>query len=298
MFCLFIHKRTNSQKLSTQSLYKKKKIYFCKKQETLCDMQKTKQLKVVLGGNGNLAWHLGYALQKNGIEILQIYGRNQTHIQAFAKEWKVPHTHLLEQLTPHADMYIFALKDDAYAELCSTFPFRNACMVHTSGSVDNAIFQSLTPHGGVLYPFQTFTKGIELNFRDIPLCVDSHDSDCEQNVLLLANKLSDHVYRINSNQRKSLHLSGVFACNFVNAMYYLAKNMAAENEIDFALLRPLIAETARKVQMHLPEEVQTGPAIRSDQSIMSAHLEWLKDPQLKDLYVSISDIIFKMQKTK
>jgi predicted short-subunit dehydrogenase-like oxidoreductase (DUF2520 family) len=261
-------------------------------------MQKNKNCKIVLLGTGNVAWHLGHAMLKSQISLIQVYGRNKTQLTTLANEWHVPFTDDLNRLSPEADIYLFALKDDAYQEICSVFPFRNACMAHTSGNVDNSVFQSLTPHGGVIYPFQTFTKVFPLAFHEVPLCIDTNDPECEEKLLFLAGKLSKIYRKVDSSQRKQLHLSGVFACNFTNALYALAKKIAEEKALDFNLLRPLIAETARKIQTHFPEEMQTGPAIRNDIEIIKNHIELLKDPQLKELYHIMTECIIKMQKNK
>lgn len=261
-------------------------------------MQKNENCKVVLLGTGNVAWHLGNAILKSQISLIQVYGRNKTLLTSLANEWHVPFTDNLNYLSPDADIYLFALKDDAYQEICSIFPFRNACMAHTSGNVENSVFQSLTPHSGVIYPFQTFTKGFSLAFHEVPLFIDTQDAKCEKTLLYLASKLSKIFCKVSSSQRKQLHLSGVFACNFTNALYMLAKKIAEEKELDFNLLRPLIAETARKVQTHYPEEMQTGPAIRNDIEIIKNHMELLKDPQHKELYQIMTECIVKMQKNK
>ncbi|MBU2045140.1 MAG: DUF2520 domain-containing protein, partial [Bacteroidetes bacterium] len=64
---------------------------------------------------------------------------------------------------------------------------------------------------------------------------------------------------------------------------------------DFDLLRPLIQETADKAMLNQPKDVQTGPAKRNDLQIMQKHLKLLEnEPQLKDLYQSISQYIVKM----
>ena len=86
-----------------------------------------------------------------------------------------------------------------------------------------------------------------------------------------------------------MHLSAVFACNFTNHLYALAEEVLAVNGLDFNILRPLIAETANKVQDELPLNVQTGPAIRSDIKTIKKHEELLKDqPALLDIYKTLS----------
>ncbi|MEO6977866.1 MAG: DUF2520 domain-containing protein, partial [Mucilaginibacter sp.] len=70
-----------------------------------------------------------------------------------------------------------------------------------------------------------------------------------------------------------------------------------KNQMSFELLRPLIMETAQKVQSHLPSAVQTGPAIRNDQNTIAAHLQMLDDDTaLKAIYELLSQEIIKNNK--
>ena len=66
-------------------------------------------------------------------------------------------------------------------------------------------------------------------------------------------------------------------------------------QLGFDLIRSLIAETAAKVQAHLPAEVQTGPAIRKDEITIQKHLELLKDqPQFQEIYRLLSQSIVNL----
>lgn len=252
-------------------------------------MENNKKFKVVLLGAGNVAWHLSKAMSKNGIEILQVYSPKRA--EELAKELQVPFTNNISELNATADMYLLALKDAAYAEIATCFPFKNKCMVHTSGSVDLSVFEKISDHRGVLYPFQTFTKGVNLPFEEVPVCVEASDESTRNTLLFFANKLTKVHYSIDSNQRKQLHLAGVFACNFTNAMYTIAKEIVEEKGMDFSLLLPLIRETARKVELQDPKQVQTGPAVRHDTLIMELHLAMINHINIKELYALMSKII-------
>ncbi|MNV56055.1 hypothetical protein D3C71_1483230 [compost metagenome] len=110
----------------------------------------------------------------------------------------------------------------------------------------------------------------------------------------MALMLSPLVYEVNSEKRRILHLSAVFACNFVNHLYTLSNEILQKNELDFEILRPLIMETAEKVQDAFPVDVQTGPAIRNDEQTITRHKELLDDmPELKDIYETLSKSIKK-----
>jgi len=107
----------------------------------------------------------------------------------------------------------------------------------------------------------------------------------------LAEEISGKAYEISSAQRKRLHLSAVFVCNFVNHLYTVGEDICKENKIPFEILQPLIQETAHKVRTSSPSEVQTGPAIRYDESTIQAHLELLKDRDNKEIYQTLTKAI-------
>ena len=93
-----------------------------------------------------------------------------------------------------------------------------------------------------------------------------------------------------------LHMAAVFACNFPNCLYQAAAGLLAAEGLPFQMLRPLILETAQKVQQELPQAMQTGPAIRGDESTMARHLQLLEGrPELAEVYLQLSQLIIKME---
>ena len=74
----------------------------------------------------------------------------------------------------------------------------------------------------------------------------------------------------------------------------MAATLLAEHHLSFDLLKPLIMETAEKVQGALPVDVQTGPALRNDEVTMQRHLDLIKDaPTLTQVYETLSNSIKK-----
>jgi predicted short-subunit dehydrogenase-like oxidoreductase (DUF2520 family) len=107
----------------------------------------------------------------------------------------------------------------------------------------------------------------------------------------MGRSISREVHRLPGGKRGYLHLAAVFACNFVNHMYALSSEILRNEDIPFAMLKPLIAETTAKVTMMTPREAQTGPAVRNDEEVMRNHLELITHPRMKELYVLISKSI-------
>ena len=228
------------------------------------------QDKIILIGAGNVAHHLAGALLKAGENLCQIYSRTLDSARQLGMKTGISYTAEANEVYPDGDIYIFCVSDD--------------------------VFKSYSKHYGVIYPVQTFSKKRELDFREIPLCVEGNTGPVKERIKKFAEKLSGKIYEIDSAQRKELHLAAVFACNFPNYLYQVAGKLLEDKGLSFAMLRPLIFETAHKVMLLNPEEAQTGPAKRGDESIMNMHKNMLKnDKDLLKIYTILSEGIKETQ---
>jgi predicted short-subunit dehydrogenase-like oxidoreductase (DUF2520 family) len=197
-------------------------------------------------------------------------------------------------ISPETDLFIISVRDDAIPSAAQSLAKHQKLTVHTSGAVELAVLSAIIPKSGVFYPLQTLSKNKEVDFLTVPLCIEGADDEITGELEQLARTISNHVHRINSDQRKILHLAAVFACNFPNYLYSAAQQLLEKHQMEFEMLRPLILETAQKVQDHLPATVQTGPAVRKDENTMAAHLQMLDDePALKTIYALLSQAIIK-----
>jgi len=250
-------------------------------------------------GAGNLATHLAQALAGDGYNISQVYSRTIDSARDLAGIFNAHFTNSISEINTNVDLIIVALKDSAVNEVLSQIDFHNKLLVHCSGSLPLSVLKEYSENTGVLYPLQTFSKKRSVNFKAIPVFVEANTEASEQKLLDVANQISDKVDLLNSEKRKALHIAAVFACNFANHMYTLAALFLESNEIDFEVLRPLILETAEKVQVLDPAEAQTGPAIRFDENIINEHLNQLDAcPELRELYHSVSKSIFNFHQKK
>lgn len=251
-------------------------------------------MKIVIIGAGNVATHLAKALQAKNKQIAQVWSYHYNNALTLAKEVNAQAIDSLKEIDQQADLYLIAVKDDAIAEIAEQIKGFKGLIAHTSGAVPMEILNGITENYGVFYPLQTFSKDKALSFADIPLCLEANNEAALQTLKQLAQQLSTHIVEVNSEKRKILHLAAVFACNFTNHLYALADEVLKFNELDFAILRPLINETAAKVQHALPLAVQTGPAIRNDEQTIKKHEELLvEQPQLLEIYKTLSNSIKK-----
>ena len=245
---------------------------------------------IVLIGSGNVATHLGIALKKSGCKIIQVYSPNKTHALALAKKLKTKFCTTIEAISQEADLYIMAVKDDAIKEVSQKLILKNKIIVHTSGSASIDVLKNVSKNIGVFYPLQTFSKNTKLDIKQVPFCIEANNKATEKFLLKLAQTISFHANIVNSEQRKTIHVAAVFACNFTNYLFSVSEKILNNHQIPFDILKPLIYETIYKIEKHSPSQVQTGPAKRNDKKTIKAHLEFLKNyPEYKMLYKKISD---------
>ena len=235
-------------------------------------------LKVIIVGTGNVSYHLQKAFsQAESVDVLDVYQGRSDFSTLFSK--KNPNRQYIDK----ADVFIIAVSDDAINSVSQHFKNIPKLVVHTSGSVSMGVLPKQVRQG-VFYPLQTFSKERPVNFKTIPICLEAKDLKDLEILRTLSTAISDKVYEINSTQRKALHLAAVFVNNFANHMYQMGYEICHENKVSFDLLKPLIAETASKIETLAPMEVQTGPAKRNDKNTIEDHLTQLKDQKKQAIY--------------
>ena len=198
-----------------------------------------------------------------------------------------------------ADLYIVSVKDDALEmlipELCKGR--EDKMFVHTAGSMPMDVFKDYARHYGVFYPMQTFTKDKKVAFENIPIFIEGCGAFETSFLKRLAEQISRSVYELDSDNRKYLHLSAVFACNFANHCVAIGQQILENHHIPGSVLRPLVMETMDKASSHSAAEVQTGPAIRDDRNVMEKQMQLLeKQPELQQIYEMMSKSIFKFKR--
>ena len=233
-------------------------------------------MNIVIIGQGNVATNLDYAFRKKGIVCEMVSSREG-----------------LDEL-PLANVYIYAVKDEALAEVVAQVKGKERAMhLHTSGSMPISVFGDDKPHAGIFYPFQTFSKArlIE-DFSTVPRFFEARGIDDISAVYSLALSITSHVYETTQHDRERLHVAGVFTNNFTNLMYTMAAELLQNTHIPFKALLPLIDETAKKIHTLAPRDAQTGPARRGDENVMRHHLSLLGNEQQK-VYQLLSEEILR-----
>lgn len=248
-------------------------------------------ISVTILGAGNVATHLFKAFSKaNNITVKQWFNRNIDSIIDCKN--KVDIIDDLSELK-ESDIYILAVSDDAIADLSTQLPFENRLVVHTSGSV--GVYDINKKHKrGVLYPLQTFSKNAEMDFANVPICIETIHKKSFPLLKELVLSIGSPAHKINSDQRRVLHLAAVFVNNFTNQLYRIGHEITESEGAEFDVLKPLILETAKKVQEYSPYKSQTGPAKRNDKKTIKKQLKSLEDNKHhQDIYKLLTASIQK-----
>lgn len=244
-----------------------------------------KAAPITILGNGNLGWNLHKRLLKVGFTNVQILSESAN-------------AEILKQIRKDSK-FVLICKSDAH--ISSTLnrlensELSSECIVaHTSGSTK---LQESRFHDAVFYPLQTFTQGFEANWDKVRVFIESKQEKTVLALFNLANTLGAEPRNLHSEQRKFLHIAGVFSSNFPNHLIRLVFDYLEKHEIDPEVVKPLMNEAIRKAFLLGPENSQTGPAVREEDSIINEHLNELEsDQELYKLYALFSEGI-KQKKT-
>ena len=239
-------------------------------------------MRIALVGRGRLASSLLPALQRAGHQVVSVNSRT------------------LAELPQNAEVCIISVKDSALQEVISQVACRTVSPVflHTAGSMPMTVFEGHARRYGVFYPMQTFSKERQVDFSSIPTFIEASDAATLELVHTLASSITQRVYELSTEDRKYLHLSAVFACNFANHCYAMSAELLEKHGLPFDVMLPLIDETAQKVHTLHPLDAQTGPAVRYDENVIRMQAQLLADnPAMQDLYERLSHHIHQKANT-
>lgn len=247
-------------------------------------------MKIVIIGSGNVAYHLAKAFTQNNIEVSQIFGRNEVELNKISEELNVPYS--TKELAD-ADLYLISVSDSAVEQVSDLIKTEKALVAHTSGSLPietlNGDYRKAS-----FYPLQTFSKTKNLEYSKIPFFIEAENQIDEKSLFELASLISDNVETSDYEKRKYIHLTAVFACNFVNHLFARAKEISDSQDLDFNYFIPLIDETVEKIHHLEPKSAQTGPAVRGDERVLKLHEVLITNEEHRKIYNTMNESIQKM----
>lgn len=248
---------------------------------------------ITIIGSGNVATHMAKALQAVGHQILQVWSREFDHAERLAYSVFAEPVDKLTLLYPSADVYILAVSDDALFDMALDLRFRDALVLHTSGSVPARVLYPISRRYGVIWSPQTFVRDVEMAYSELPFCIEGSSIKVRDEIKDLLREVSPHLYELDEMQRQWLHLAAVMVSNFGNAINATAQHLLSQRGIPFETLFPIIRMTASKAEHEVDLwRLQTGPAMRRDTKTMDRQRKMIADDaRLLHLYDLMSELI-------
>ena len=130
-------------------------------------------------GSGNVATHIGKALQRQGYIINGVFSHTLANAEQLAAALHCPATDSIGDV-PEADAFLFSVKDSALPSLASEIVKRfgkTPTYIHTAGCIPVSIFGGGAKRQAVIYPLQTLSKQREIDFRTVPLFIEATDAE-------------------------------------------------------------------------------------------------------------------------
>jgi predicted short-subunit dehydrogenase-like oxidoreductase (DUF2520 family) len=279
--------------------YRQRYEYIDRRRIRITESGKQPAVSVVIVGSGNVAEAFARTLAScEAIDLRQIFARNTERGRAIADMVGVEWCSDIEDIAP-ADLYLIAVSDRAVASVAASLVVPDdAIVVHTAGSVPMNAIAKRSGGRGIIYPLQSFTSGRAVNLGDVPLFIEADNDVVKERLMTIASHISSRVEYADSERRRVIHLAGVMVNNFVNHLYAMGSDVLEREDLDFDILKPLIAETAAKaIATDDPTTVQTGPAVRGDMVVTDRHIAMLRDDKRKQqIYKLITESIWETSK--
>ncbi|MEJ7625780.1 MAG: Rossmann-like and DUF2520 domain-containing protein [Ferruginibacter sp.] len=255
-------------------------------------------MNVAIIGSGNVAATLGRLIAKSEHKVIHIASRDIGHAATLAKEFNAAFSDYKAIGEVNADIFIIAVSDAAIMECTGNFNLNDKLVVHTAGSVSMDILKDTSENYGILYPLQSLRKE-KINLPDIPFLIDGNSEEVIQFLEAFVHSLHCISQRTNDNERLKLHAAAVIVSNFTNHLFALAEEFCNKENVPFDLLKPLINETAQRINDLSPGNLQTGPALRKDIITLDKHLKLLGEyPGLRSIYLKLTDSIMNYPSEK
>ena len=257
-------------------------------------------------GAGNVAFRFSLALQEKGYNISYVYSRTERSrdklVRALQANGAGTQAAGDYRTLARAAVVFIAVSDDAIESVVSGMREELAGMdslpavVHTSGATDISVLRPLEEAGcrcGVIYPLMTLNRNKNVDFKDVPLLLESTSRELMPILDSIASNLGGEHYFYSSKDRLKMHLAAVFTTNFVNYILGLAFPIVQH---DHPLLIPGTIEAVRNAFLHTPASTLTGPARRGDMMTIRKHLDLLQSmgmTEQEEIYRLFTDRILE-----
>jgi predicted short-subunit dehydrogenase-like oxidoreductase (DUF2520 family) len=178
-------------------------------------------------------------------------------------------------------------------------PVEGKTFFHTSGAHKATELAPLETDGaylGSLHPLQSFPDvdtGL-LALASTHIFIEGNEAALA-NLQVLAQAIGFDSVVIKSEHKILYHLSAVFVCNLLAALFYSGQQVMDKIDIDLEPFYPIIHATLHNIETKGPLASLTGPIVRGDSGTVTAHLEAIKGMSNEEsVYRVLSKVALEM----
>jgi predicted short-subunit dehydrogenase-like oxidoreductase (DUF2520 family) len=263
-------------------------------------------MKIGIIGAGKVGIVLARSLKEKGFNVTAIASRREESLaaaRAYVGEGLLYTTDNLK-IAEMCDVIGVTTQDREIGrvaeEICaSILSVEGKTFFHTSGAHKASELAPLDTRGallGSLHPLQSFPD-IETGLAALPdthIFIEGNEAALDM-LQTLARAVGYDATVIQSDHKTLYHLSAVFVCNLLSALFYSAQAVMDKIDIDLKPFYPIIHATLRNIETKGPLASLTGPVVRGDAGTVAAHLKAMQEMKLDDsVYKVLSAVALEM----
>ncbi len=177
-------------------------------------------------------------------------------------------------------------------------------VIHCSGNLMSDECLALKNRGASvasMHPIQTFTRGDGAEkLENIYISLEG-DKSLTSDLTDMIKEMGAHPLNLNPEQKRSVHLAAVIACNYLVTLLSRSEQVLKDAELDVNLniLEPLISQTIVNIFKKGINDSLTGPIARGDITTVEQHLEMIEgNPSLTLIYKILGDIAISISEER
>jgi predicted short-subunit dehydrogenase-like oxidoreductase (DUF2520 family) len=240
-------------------------------------------MRIGIIGAGKVGSAMGHAMKAEGFEVRAISDvRPESLITAKGYLGDdCLYTHQNREVVERCDIIAITTQDREIRRVAREIydtpeTVRGKLFFHTSGAHPSSILSPLDEKGailGSLHPLQTFPD-IESAIRVLPrtyIFIEGKETALPT-LKLLGTAIGHEAVVIEGEHKVLYHLSAVFVCNLLCALFGSAEDIMTKIGIGLMPFHPIIDATLKNIEEKGPLMSLTGPVIRGDAETVQDHL--------------------------
>jgi predicted short-subunit dehydrogenase-like oxidoreductase (DUF2520 family) len=246
-------------------------------------------------GAGNVCWHLVKIFSEKGFDC-KIFSRNPEKTERNFADITTPFSifSIDDRALKDCEIVFITAGDSQIESIAKqNLSGYTGIVVHSSGATSMDVLSQFAQYA-VVYPFQTFNMGMPLSATEFPVFIEANSETTRNTLQQWLEQIFTSVKHLDSESRKKLHIAGVMANNFVNALFNAANQLVKEIDLPKETIKPLVQETMTKYFTDASAwSHQTGPAKRRDYNTIGDHVNFLRveQPSLEEIYSTLTRFI-------